>query len=489
MTKVRIRMTSARRFRAPFLPISPPPKRERLLIGLERLIKGLMFNCSMCGNCLLQETAYICPMQCPKGLRNGPCGSGAADGCCVEPSRPCVWHLIFERAEDHGTLDKLLEVQAPLDWSRTGRETWGTVISEARSRGLLSPAAIPRREEWQKQAEQLFRDIRQPAWWQGDDQYHPPRSNEPVSGLQAALKRGEFAVTAEISPPISADTEKIRDKAGRLGDYIHAANVTQNPMATVRMSSLACSALLLEEGVEPVLQLTARDYNRFVLQSEALGASALGIRNILCLTGDPPTNSRGPAAGLPFDLDATQMLWILRRMRDDGQFLDGRLVKKPPCLFLGTAASPRDSMPQHEALRLEKKINAGAQFFQTQLVYDVELLERWLEELEARDLLSKVHILVGIGPLRSVRTARYMLDHIPDIAMPARLVERMEHSPEPQETGLEIALGLIEEVKQLPGVSGIHLMSVGWESILPRLLRETGLFNLPAKSDLSLRRK
>lgn len=146
-------------------------------------------------------------------------------------------------------------------------------------------------------------------------------------------------------------------------------------------------------------------------------------------------------------------------------------------------------MPQHEALRLEKKINAGAQFFQTQLVYDVELLERWLEELEARDLLSKVHILVGIGPLRSVRTARYMLDHIPDIAMPARLVERMEHSPEPQKTGLEIALGLIEEVKQLPGVSGIHLMSVGWESILPRLLRETGLFNLPAKSDLSLRRK
>ena len=482
-------MKLTRRFRAPFLPISPPPGKERPLIGLERLIKGFMFNCSMCGNCLLQETAYICPMQCPKGLRNGPCGSGAADGCCVDPSRPCIWHLIYERAEARGALDKLLEVQAPLDWTRAGRETWGTVVTTARSRGLLSPAYVSRRDEWRKQREYLFRDIRQPEWWQGDDQYHPPLSNGLASGLQAALARGEFVVTAEISLPASADAENIREKAGRLHDMIHAANVTQNPMATARMSSLACSALLLEEKVEPILQLTARDYNRFALQSEALGASALGIHNILCLTGDPPTNSPGPAAGLPFDLDATQMLWILRRMRDDGRFLDGRPIKKQPALFLGTAASPSASMPQHEALRLEKKINAGAQFIQTQLVYDIELLERWLEALEARDLLTKVHILIGIGPLRSVRVVRYMLEHIPDIALPARIVEQMEHSPEPEETGLEIALRLIEEIKQLPGVSGIHLMSVGWEAVLPRLLHEADLFTLPVKSDLSLSRE
>jgi methylenetetrahydrofolate reductase (NADPH) len=249
------------------------------------------------------------------------------------------------------------------------------------------------------------------------------------------------------------------------------------------MSSLACSALLLEEDVEPILQLTARDYNRLGLQSEALGASALGIHNILCLTGDPPTNSRGPAAGLPFDLDAAQMLWILRRMRDEGQFLDERPIKQPPSLFLGTAASPSDAMPQHEALRLEKKINAGAQFIQTQLVYDTELLERWLEALAARELLNKVHILVGIGPLRSVRVAHYMLEHIPDIAMPVKLVERMENSPDPEETGLEITLELIDQVRHLPGVSGIHLMSVGWETILPRLLREAGMFTLPVRPD------
>lgn len=478
-------MATARRFRAPFLPISPPPAKERPLIGLERLIKGALFTCSMCGNCLLQETAYICPMQCPKGLRNGPCGSGAADGCCVDPSRPCVWHLIYERAESQGTLDRLLEVQAPLDWTRAGRETWGTVVAEARSRKLLSPRYLRHTDTWRERMQQLFKDIRQPEWWQGDDRYHRPLSSEPTSGLQAALIRNEFVVTAEISPPISADSEQIRGKARQLRNMIHGANVTQNPMATPRLSSLACSALLREEGVEPILQLTARDFNRLVLQSEALGASALGIHNILCLTGDPPTNSAGPAAGLPFDLDATQMLWILRRMRDEGQFLDGRPIKQPPALFLGTAASPSDSVPEHEARRLEKKINAGAQFIQTQLVYDINLLERWLAALEARDLLTKVHILVGIGPLRSVRVARYMLEHIPDITVPAQLVTRLERSAAPEKTGLEIALTLIEQVRRLPGVSGIHLMSVGWEAILPRLLSEADLFTRPGNTDLN----
>ncbi len=246
-------------------------------------------------------------------------------------------------------------MQAPLDWSRVGRETWGTVVAEAIARGLFSPAYLRSREEWREQLKDLFHDVRQPEWWQGDDGYHPPGPGEPLSGLQSALESGEFAVTVEVSPPTGSDPEMIRARASQLGGMIHAANVTQNPMATVRMSSLACSALLIEEGVEPVLQLTARDYNRFALQSEALGASALDIRNILCLTGDPPTNSCGPASGLPFDLDATQMLWILRRMRDEALFLDGRSINKPPGPFLGTAASPSDPMPRHEALRLAKE--------------------------------------------------------------------------------------------------------------------------------------
>ena len=468
-------MSTMRRFRAPLLPIDSPTGRERALIVIERLIKGALFKCSMCGNCLLQETAFICPMLCPKGLRNGPCGSGAADGCCVDPSRPCVWHLIYQRAEAKGSLDKLLEVQAPLDWTRVGHETWGTVLAEARSRGLFSPSFLAHADEWRGEVTELFRGIRQPEWWQGDDQYHPPRSNGAASRLQAALDNGEFVLTAEVTPPADSNTEEVLQAAVGFRDVVHAANVTQNPMATTRMSSLACSALLMEAGVEPVLQLTARDHNRFTLQSEALGATAFGINNILCLTGDPPTKSRGPAAGLPFDLDATQMLWILRRMRDEAQLLDSRPLKKPPILFLGTAASPNDPMPQHEARRLEKKINAGAQFIQTQLVYDTAGLKRWLAALAERDLLQKVHILVGVGPLRSVRMARYMREHIPDISIPPGLVDRMERSPDPKETGLEIALELVDQIKDLPGVSGIHLMSLGWKSILPRLLKEARL--------------
>ncbi len=468
-------MKHLQRFREPFLPIHPPSQGERGLIALEKWIKGALFSCSMCGNCILQETAYICPMLCPKGLRNGPCGSGSSESCCVEPSRPCIWHHVYDGADQAGQLERLLEVQAPLDWTRVGHETWGTVISETRNQGLLSPKNILRRSDPREQIDSMFAQIRQPDWWQGDDHYHPPASSDPVSGLQAALNRGEFVVTAEVKPPVGSNVSKIEEQVDQLFGLIHAANVTQNPMATPRMSSLASCILLARQGIEPVLQLTARDYNRLALQSEVLGAAALGIHNLLCLTGDPPTAGRNPAGQLPYDLDATQMLWIIRRMRDNSTFLDGREIDKPPDLFLGAAGSPGDPNLSHEALRLEKKINAGAQFIQTQLVYDVETLTRWLEALVRRNLLGKAHILVGIGPLRSVKVARYMQENIPDIKIPLSLVEKLENSFDPQETGLEIALELVHEVRNFAGVRGIHVMALGWEKILPRLLSEVGM--------------
>lgn len=294
--------------------------------------------------------------------------------------------------------------------------------------------------------------------------------------------RGEFVVTAEVAPPTGANAANVHNKARRLQKLIHAANVTQNPMASSRMSSLACSLLLASDGIEPILQLTARDYNRLALQSEILGAAALGIHNVLCLTGDPPSLNRVPAGDLPYDLDATQMVWILRRLRDDGCFLDGRQVSESPKLFLGVAGSPNSPRPHLEALRLQKKINAGAQFIQTQLVYEVEALERWLEALQARNLLKKAYILVGIGPLRSLRMTRYMQEHIPDVVIPHQLVHKMERSKDPEETGFEIALNLIDRVKGLPGVNGLHIMGVGWETALPRLLREAGL-SVPINPD------
>lgn len=467
-------MLRPRRFRAPFHPFRRPPASERLVSALERAIKGALFSCSMCGNCLLQETAFICPLLCPKGLRNGPCGSGASERCCVDPDRPCVWHLIYHRAERLGRLERLLEVQAPLDWTRVGRETWSPVIGKAWRQGLLSRRQNGEYSTLGEAVEHIFYAVRQPDWWQGDDRYHPPALEKPVSGLQAALERGEFVITAEIAPPRGADLGVFLENSSRQRGLIHGANVTQNPMANPRMSGLACCELLNQRGIEPILQLTARDYNRLLLQSEALAASALGIHNLMCLTGDAPTVGRGPSGMLPFDLDATQMLWILRRMRDKGCMLDGRPLDAPPRLFLGAAASPNDPNPRHEVLRLEKKINAGAQFLQTQLVYDTKALQRWLQALDERQLLAKVHVLVGIGPLRSLKTARFLQDKIPDITIPANILKRLEESPSSEKAGLDIAMELIEKIREIPGVSGVHIMPMGCESLLPQLLGEAG---------------
>jgi methylenetetrahydrofolate reductase (NADPH) len=395
--------------------------------------------------------------------------------CCVDPDRPCVWCLIYERAEQRGRLDRLLEVQAPLDWNQVGRDTWRPVIRLAWQRGLLSPRYLADYQAWFRQVEQLFCEVRQPDWWQGDDAYHAPHSNQPVSRLQAALQRGEFVVTAEIAPPLSASGESVQRKADSLRPFITAGNITDNPMATARTSSLACSLLLLQQGVEPVLQVTARDHNRLSLQSKMLGASLLGLRNVLCLTGDSPMDGPGPPGALPFDLDGVQTVWILRRMRDEGMFLDGRSQKEPPLLFLGTTGTPSAPHLGMEARRLHKKINAGAQFVQTQLIYDLDVFEAWLEALDKRDLLSKAHVLAGIGPMRSVRAAHYLAESVPGVRVPGAILIRMEQASDPREEGVQIALELIERLKGMPGVSGVHLMAMGWESVVPRLVEEAGL--------------
>ena len=464
-----------RRFRNPFLPVRRVSRAEIALIAVERIVKGNLFACSMCGNCILQETAFICPLRCPKGLRNGPCGSGTLDHCCVDPSRPCVWQLVYRRADALGCMERLLEVQVPLDWARVGRETLGEVVSLAWRRGLFAPRYLFQRSVWRERIAQLFYDLRQPDWWRGDSNYHDPRSAEPVSGLQARLACGEFVVTAEIAPPLGASSEKIEQSALLLHDHIAAGNFTDNPMATARMSSLACSVLLLRQGIEPVMQMTARDYNRLSLQSEILGASALGIRNVMCLTGDPPMSGREPYGAIPFDIDAVQMLWILRRMRDDGIFLDGRSLKSPPRLFLGAAGSPNAPNSRYEALRLEKKIHAGAQFIQTQLVYDVDAFAAWMEALDKRNVLDKIHILAGVGSLRSAKSARYIATQLHNVRVPPPILTRMESARDAQEEGIQIALEIMERLRTMKGVSGIHLMAMGWEAVIPRLVVEAGL--------------
>ncbi len=479
--------TPGRRYQPPFMPFKRQPFKKRVLAKIELAVKSPLFGCRMCGNCLLQETAFICPMECPKGLRNGPCGGSTPERCYVDESRPCIWYKIYERSFKLGREAQLLEVLPPMDWEKAGTDAWSDVFIQAKKIGvgtILSGLTSREAGSVSRTLDSIFRPVRQPDWWQGDGEYHAPKYTEPVSELERRLKAGEFVVTAEIAPPLSVNTDKLARHINVLKKYAAALNFTDNASATPRMSSLACSKIALEHDAEPVMQLSARDKTRIGVQSEVMGASALGIRNMLCLTGDSMAMSPGPKGRMDIvDIDSIQMLWILRRMRDEGKYLDGREIKVPPKYFLGAAASPFASNMKFQALREQKKVNAGAQFFQTNLVFNADDLDEWLNELAKRDVLNKVHILIGVAPLKSFKMARYMNNKIPGVFIPENIMKRMEAAEtlgNAEEEGVQIALELIEKVKTKQGVNGIHIMAVGWEEIVPRIVEETGLVKEPA---------
>jgi methylenetetrahydrofolate reductase (NADPH) len=480
--------TPARRWQPPYYPFKRDPFGTRVLEAVERAIKGPLFGCRMCGNCLLQETAFICPMECPKGERNGPCGGSTTEYCYVDKTRPCVWYKIYQRAFKLHREELLLEVLPPLDWDKTGGETWADVFHQIQKvgtknffGGLLTSDVEKRVKAW----DSVFTPVKQPDWWKGDAEYHAPAYTEPVSNLEKRLKAGEFVVTAEVAPPMTVATNKLMKNIELVKPYVAAINFTDCPSASPRMSSWACGALTVQAGAEPVMQIAARDRTRIGLQAEVLGSNALGVRNILCLSGDSMGMSATPKGRMDIlDMDSIHMLWILRRMRDEGIYMDGRQIKFPPKYFLGAAGSPYASEPRIQAIREQKKVNAGAQFFQTNLVYDPKKLDDYLEALDKRGVLGKVYILIGITPLKSLKVAKYMNEEVPGVTIPDQLVKRMEAAGDKaDEEGVQIALELIEAVKNKQGVNGIHLMAVGWEEIVPRIIREAGVlppdFNPP----------
>lgn len=474
--------TPGRRYQPPFMPFKRQSFKKRAFAKIELAVKGPLFGCRMCGNCLLQETAFICPMQCPKGLRNGPCGGATPEKCYVDESRPCIWYKIYERAFKLGREALLLEVLPPMDWEKAGADSWSGIFEQAGKVGVGNIfASLTSGEPGSvfRTVDSILKPVRQPEWWQGDAEYHPPKYDEPVSELERRLKAGEFVVTAEIVPPLSINTEKLRERIELLKPFTAAINFTESSSAVPHMSSWACSQIALQSGAEPVMQVTGRDHTRVSLQSNVIGASALGVRNILCLTGDSMAVGPAPHGRMDVvDLDGIQMLWMLRRMRDEAKYLDGREIKTPPKYFLGAAASPFASAMKFQALREQKKVNAGAQFLQTNVVFDADALDEWLNEIAKRGILDKVHILIGISPLKSHKTAMYMNDKIPGVTVPEKVLKRMEAAKEKgneRGEGVQIALELIEKIKAKQGVSGIHLMAVGWEEIVPHIVKEAGL--------------
>ncbi len=295
--------------------------------------------------------------------------------------------------------------------------------------------------------------------------------------LEGVLRKGDFAVTAECGPPRGADPETIRRKGELLKGSVDAVNVTDNQTAVVRMSSMAGCLILEEMGFDVVLQMTVRDRNRIALQSDILGAAALGIRNVLCLTGDHQSFGDHPGARNVHDIDSIQLIDTVRTMRDEGRFISGDEIKGRPELFIGCAANPFADPFDIRALRLAKKVRAGAQFVQTQCVFNVEKFSRWMDMVRDLGLHEKVFILAGITPMKSPGMARYMKNSVPGMDVPDSLVERITSVPKERyrEEGVEICLETIERVRAVRGVCGIHIMAIEWEDIVPEIVKRAGL--------------
>jgi len=296
------------------------------------------------------------------------------------------------------------------------------------------------------------------------------------SNLEKALSEGKFAVTAEIGPPKGSDPDQIKQKAEILKGYAHAYNITDNQAAVVRMSSLAGCCILLGMEMEPVMQMACRDRNRIALQSDVLGASALGIRNILFITGDHQSLGNHPSSRGVYDIDSIQLIQIVKNMRDNGIFQNGEeILRGNPSIFIGSAANPYATPYEIRVDRLEKKIYAGVDFIQTQSVFNIERFNEWMDEVRSRGLDKKVHILAGVTPLKSIKMTERMKYYIPGVDVPDAIEKRMKNASDPKKEGYEIALEIIKEIKKIKGIHGVHITALFWESIIPSLISESGL--------------
>lgn len=300
------------------------------------------------------------------------------------------------------------------------------------------------------------------------------------SRLEAILNQGPFAVTAEVGPPKSCDGDVIRRHGERLRGYVDAFNVTDNQTAIVRLSSLASAGLLVQMGLEPVMQMTCRDRNRIGLQSDLLGAAALGIKNVLCLTGDHQSFGNHPTAKNVFDLDSIQLIQTLKLMRDEGRFLCGETMKVRPEFYIGCVANPFADPFEFRVTRLEKKVQAGADFVQTQAILDLERFSRFMELVCARGLDQRVKILAGLMPVKSARMARYMQQNVAGMMVDEAICRRLEQADDVQEEAVQIVVEQIQVVRRIKGVAGVHLMAVAWEEIIPVIIERAGLLPRPA---------
>jgi len=414
---------------------------ERTLLPLERGAKQFLFDCRMCGTCVLRKTGMACPTNCGKAMRNGPCGGVRPDGGCeVDPAMRCVWLDAREGARRIGAAAP--DILAPIDFARSGRSSWIEVI-EGRAAPVLPPT--------------------------------PPVRERPVHAFEAACRSGRFVTTVEIAPPDSADPSALLARAERFAGLVDAVNITDGAGGNCHMSSAAAAAILAAAGHTPVCQIACRDRNRIAVQGDILGAAALGVRNILCLTGDDVSQGDHPQAKPVFDLDAINLLRISRDMRDRGEFASGRKLETPPDLFLGATANPFAPPYDDRIDNLEMKIDAGAQFIQTQFCFDLDLFRRFMDAARRRGLHERARMIVGVGTLSSVKALRWMAHHVPGVHIPESVLARIADADDQKAEGLALLVETIRALRDIEGVAGVHLMGHRNEATLAEAIVKSGV--------------
>jgi len=304
----------------------------------------------------------------------------------------------------------------------------------------------------------------------------PPEPGHSSRGrLERILRAGEFAVTAELNPPDSADPNDVFERGAVFDGWVDGINATDGSGANCHMSSVGICALLTRVGYSPIMQISCRDHNRIAIQGNVLGAAAMGVNNILCLTGDGVQAGDQPGAKPVFDLDCMSLLRTIRQMRDEGKLLSGRKLTSPPQVFLGAAINPFAPPYDFRPLRLAKKIEAGAQFAQSQYCFDIPMLETYMDRVRDMGLDEKCFILAGVGPLASARAAKWIRSNVPGIHIPDSIIERLEGADDQKLEGKKIAIEILQQVREMKGISGAHVMAYRQEELVAEIVHESGV--------------
>jgi methylenetetrahydrofolate reductase (NADPH) len=414
---------------------------ERVLLPFERASKQLLFDCKMCGQCVLHSTGMACPTNCAKQMRNGPCGGVRADGTCeVNPAMRCVWIEAIDGGKRINPPQTKTFLE-PIDHRLWNRSAWLRVIDGTHAQPIVvRPHAAAARETF---------------------------------SFEQACKSGRFVVTVEVAPPDSSDPNVLIARASRFRDLVDAINITDGAGANCHMSSAAAAAVLVANGLTPVAQFSCRDRNRIALQGDILGAAALGVRNILCLTGDDVSQGDHPNAKPVFDLDSISLLRITEGMRDLGIFSSGRKLDVAPNLFLGATANPFVP-PFHDRIdNLEKKIDAGAQFIQTQFCFDVPMLADFMRKVRERELHKRCAIIIGVGTLSSAKSLRRMIQHVPGVHIPESVLQRIAGAENQKAEAKTVLVETMRAVSEIEGVAGVHLMGYRNDDMLAEAIAES----------------